>query len=54
MWRKDVVNELGAYRLMDQQWLSPYDYYPSEWCMDVEEGWNPDPDDSWALQIWRW
>lgn len=54
VWRKDVINGLGAYRLMDQEWLSPYHHFPSEYCMDVEEGWNPDWDNSWELQLWKW
>lgn len=54
VWRKDVAKGPGAYRLMDQEWLSPYDHFPSEWCMDVRDGWTPSDDNSWDLQIWKW
>ncbi|CAK9781298.1 hypothetical protein CC85DRAFT_328715 [Cutaneotrichosporon oleaginosum] len=46
VWRKDIANGPGSYRLMDQETLSPYDYYSSEWCMDVRDGWTPNDDSS--------
>ncbi len=54
VWRKDAAGAPGAYRLMDQEWLSPYDHIASGWCMDVRDGWTPNDDSSWDLQLWKW
>ncbi|GMK55655.1 hypothetical protein CspeluHIS016_0207110 [Cutaneotrichosporon spelunceum] len=53
VWAKDVNGGPGAYRLMDQQWISPYDHFPSQWCMDVRDGWTPNDDSSWEVQLYK-
>ncbi|BEI84906.1 hypothetical protein CcaverHIS002_0503070 [Cutaneotrichosporon cavernicola] len=53
VWRKDVQGAPGAYRLMDQDSMSPHDYFPTKWCMDVRDGWEPNDINSWDLQIFK-